>query len=275
MAVSKIDPTGSLEYNKGLGTNVTFELYRAMSEIVIHSAKTFIQDDFEIVVFGDNVNNYREIFHKNFKNLYDTFHSNGGPHSILFLDCDTLVISPVQVFSVFDKFQLFNYTDPKAMGGARAINKYGLQFNHYFNSGVRYFHSSMSKEIWDLGWSYAKDWDLNDWDTEQVIYNQMMYSQDSNYQTWLRPEMNFQALSVPFDKIDSPDIQQRLQHWNGINMNDAKIIHLAGTRGAVNTLLTQWVVWKKITGEEFEFSKVKIVKNENGDPINVSLIDKI
>ena len=49
MAVSKIKPSGKLEYNKQLGAENTYKVYQAMSEIVIHSAETFIQEDFEYV----------------------------------------------------------------------------------------------------------------------------------------------------------------------------------------------------------------------------------
>jgi hypothetical protein len=52
-------------------------------------------------------------------------------------------------------------------------------------------------------------------------------------------------------------------------MNDAKIMHLHGTRGAANTLLLQWELWRRITGEEFEFSTLTVVKNSTGAPIDI------
>jgi hypothetical protein len=269
MAVSKIKPSGKLEYNKQLGAENTYKVYQAMSEIVIHSAETFIQEDFEYVIFQDEVDSYQEIFHKNFDHVYSEFHTEDGPHNILFLDCDTLVVGPVEVFGKFDRFQLFNYTDPKTLSGDDANNKYGLQHEHYFNAGVRYYPSTMSKEVWDLGWSYARDWDYNIWGTEQIIFNQMMYSQDPDVKTWLRPDMNFQAMNVPFGDVDDPALQSYLKNWNGIHMNDAKIMHLHGTRGAANTLLLQWELWRRITGEEFEFSTLKVVKNSSGAPIDI------
>jgi len=269
MAVSKIKPNGKLEYNKQLGAENTHKVYQAMSEIVIHSAETFIQEDFEYVVFQDEVDSYQEIFHKNFDHVYSEFNSADGPHNILFLDCDTLVVGPVEVFGKFDRFQLFNYTDPKTLSGDDANNKYGLQHEHYFNAGVRYYPSTMPKELWDLGWSYAKDWDYDIWGTEQIIFNAMMYSQDPDVKTWLRPDMNFQAMNVPFGDVDNPALQAYLKNWNGIHMNDAKIMHLHGTRGAANTLLLQWELWRRITGEEFEFSTVNVVKDLTGAPVNI------
>jgi hypothetical protein len=52
-------------------------------------------------------------------------------------------------------------------------------------------------------------------------------------------------------------------------MNDAKIMHLHGTRGAVNTVLLQWELWRRITGEEFEFSTLKVVRDSAGMPIDI------
>lgn len=268
MAVSKIKTDKKLEYNKEIGADNTFALYNAMSEIVQHSAETFIQEDFETEIFEDEVDSYQEIFHKNFQNVYDTWNDN-GPNNILFLDCDTLVINPVEVFDKFDRFQLFNYTDPKTLSGNDANNKYGIQHDHYFNAGCRYYPSSMTKEVWDLGWSYAKDWDYNIWGTEQIIFNEMMYSQDPEVTTWLRPDMNWQGMNIPFNDIDNGNIQKALEVWNGIPMNEAKIVHLHGTRGAGNTLLLQWELWRRITGEEFEFSSLDIVKDENNNAVNI------
>jgi hypothetical protein len=180
------------------------------------------------------------------------------------------VVAPVQVFGQFDRFQLFNYTDPKTLSGHDANNQYGLQHEHYFNAGVRYYPDTMSKELWDLGWSYAKDWDYDIWGTEQIIFNEMMYSQDRNHKTWLRPDMNFQAMNVLFNDIDNSGLQQYLKNWNGISMNDAKILHLHGTRGAANTLALQWELWRRITGEEFEFSTVEVVKDDQNRPFDIS-----
>jgi hypothetical protein len=47
--------------------------------------------------------------------------------------------------------------------------------------------------------------------------------------------------------------------WNNTQLNKSKIVHLHGTRGAEQTLLTQWTLWKKLTSEEFEFENVKVV----------------
>ena len=258
LAVSKINANSELEYNQNLGAELTYQVYRAMSEIVIHSAETFIQEDFDIVVFEDQVDSYQQIFHNNFKNVHDVW-TQDGPNNILFLDCDTLVTAPVNVFGKYDKFQMFNYTDPKRLSGDDLNNKYGLDFEHYFNAGCRYYPAHMSSSVWDLGWSYASDWDYDIWGTEQLIFNAMMYSQNPDVAHWLTPAMNYQAMNVPHNDIDNPARIQQLDSWNGISINDAKIMHLHGTRGAANTLLLQWELWRRITGEHFEFTDFDVI----------------
>lgn len=263
LAVSKILDNDKLEYNQNIGTDNTYKIYQAMSEILIHSAETFIQEDFDIVVFEDQVENYQEIFHKNFQNVHDTW-LDDGPNNILYLDCDTLVTAPAKVFGRFPSFQLFNYTDPKTLQGKDADNKYGLMHEHYFNAGVRYYPDTMPEDLWDLGWKYASDWDYNIWGTEQIIFNEMMYSQDPDYKTWLMPEMNYQAMNLSARSLDDGRLIRRLNDWNGCDINDAKIMHLHGTRGAGNTLGTQWEMWRRITGEEFEFSCLDVVLDNHG-----------
>ena len=66
-----------------------------MAEIVQHSAETFIQEDFETVIFQDEVDSYQQIFHNNFQHVYDEWQKE-EPNNVLFLDCDTLVINPVE-----------------------------------------------------------------------------------------------------------------------------------------------------------------------------------
>jgi len=261
LSVCKIRDSGKIEYNKNQSTEATFQIYNAMAEIVIHSAETFIQEDFEIVVFEDEVDSYQEIFHKNFQNVYDLWQEE-GPNNIFYLDCDTLITRPLEIFGKYDRFQLFNYTDPKRLQGPDAGNKYGLQHEHYFNAGVRYYPSTMTPELWDLGWSYANDWDYDIWGTEQVIFNEMMYCQDRDVNTWLDPTMNYQAMGLTPQGLEDSNHLNALNRWNGCEINDAKVMHLHGTRGAGNTLLTQWAIWKKITGEEFDFTNLAVEQDQ-------------
>lgn len=268
LTVSKIKNSDSLEYNRQLGADNNYLVYEAMAEIVVHSARHFIQEEFDVHIIRDEVDSYQQIFHNNFQNVYDVWNPD-EPNNILYLDGDTLVTGPVSVFGKLDHFQMFNYTDPKTLSGKDAENKYGLQFEHYLNAGCRYYPATMDKAVWDLGWSYANDWDYNIWGTEQIIFNAMMYSQDPDYRKWVDPLMNFQVMSMPFQKLHDEQAWSFYDNWNGASHRDAKIMHLHGTRGAVNTLITQWVLWKKLTGEQFEFSRFNVVTDDQGNPVEL------
>ena len=57
----------------------------------------------EFVIFDDEVDNYQQIFHKNFTNVYEIWQEN-GPNNILFLDTDTLVVSPISILAHFSLY---------------------------------------------------------------------------------------------------------------------------------------------------------------------------
>jgi hypothetical protein len=231
-----------------------------MCDILCESADRFVEGEWDFEIIENDVKNYQEIFDKNFGEVYEMW--DGGKNNILFLDLDTFIVNTVDVFDKLSDFQMFNYTDPKTLGGNDAKNKYGLQHQHYLNAGVRYYPKSMSKDVWELGWQYAKDWDYNIWGTEQIIFNEMMYSQDKDHNKWLTPEMNYQMMNATPELLENPNYIQQLNLWNETELNKAKIVHLHGTRGAEQTLLTQWSLWKKLTGEDFEFEHVNIVEGK-------------
>lgn len=270
LTVSRIVGNEQAEYNNNLTNEQKYILYEAMAEIVVHSAKHFIEEDFEVHIIRDDVQSYQEIFHKNFQNVYDIWKED-GPNNILYLDNDTLVTAPVSVFGKYKHFQMFNYTDPKSLQGKDLNNKYRLKFDHYLNAGCRYYPSDMNQAVWNLGWMYANDWDYNIWGTEQVIFNSMMYSQNFNHENWIHPTMNFQVMSMPFQQLDNEQAWKQYDTWNGCSYKDAKIMHLHGTRGAGNTLITQWLLWKKITGEEFQFSRVDIKTDTAGKVTGIDI----
>ena len=266
MALCRIKNNDILEYNTDQGADNTFKLYSSMSEIVCESVDTFLEGDWEFEIIENEVDSYQEVFDKNFGEVYEMWDS--GNNNVFFLDLDTIMLKPVNVFDQLNNFQMFNYTDPKTLGGKDANNKYGLQHEHYFNAGVRYYPKTMSQDVWDLGWKYASDWDYNIWGTEQIIFNEMMYSENKDVKNWHDPTMNFQMMNAVPQAISNPHYIAQIEAWNGANIDDAKIMHLHGTRGADKTVMTQWQLWKQVTGEEFEFEHINIVQ-DNGIAVGV------
>lgn len=266
MALCRIKNNDKLEYNTDQGADNTFKLYSSMSEIVCESVGTFLEGDWEFEIIENEVDSYQEVFDKNFGEVYEMWDS--GNNNVFFLDLDTIMLKPVNVFDQLNNFQMFNYTDPKTLGGKDANNKYGLQHEHYFNAGVRYYPKTMSQDVWDLGWKYASDWDYNIWGTEQIIFNEMMYSENKDVKNWHDPTMNFQMMNAVPQAIFNPHYIAQIEAWNGANIDDAKIMHLHGTRGADKTVMTQWQLWKQVTGDEFEFEHINIVQ-DNGMAVGV------
>jgi hypothetical protein len=121
-----------------------------------------------------------------------------------------------------DYFMMFNFTDPKTFNSP---NRYNRQFDYFFNAGVRLFPAGMQQNIWDTALEMAKDWDSDTYDTEQIILNSMLWDQGVSLDQVLRPEWSYQAQWLP-DQV--PVWQQNL--WNGININDANIIHTHSSR---------------------------------------------
>jgi len=68
--------------------------------------------------------------------------------------------------------------------------------------------------------------------------------------------------------IFNPHYIAQIEACNGANIDDAKVMHLHGTRGADKTVMTQWQLWKQVTGEEFEFEYINIVQ-DNGMAVGV------
>lgn len=266
MALCRIKDNQKLEYNQEKGADNTFKLYSSMCEILCESVDTFLEGDWDFEIIENEVDSYQQVFDTNFKEVYEMW--DGGKNNVFFLDLDTIMLKPVNIFDQLDHFQMFNYTDPKTLSGQDAKNKYGLQHQHYLNAGVRYYPSKMSQDVWDLGWKYANDWDYNIWGTEQIIFNEMMYSENKDVNNWLDPTMNFQMMNAVPQAVYHEQYIAQIEEWNGASIDDAKIMHLHGTRGADKTVMTQWQLWKQITGDEFEFEHIKIVQN-NGMAVGV------
>jgi hypothetical protein len=73
------------------------------------------------------------------------------------------------------------------------------------------------------------NWNPDRWDSEQVIYNAMMYHQDTDPQKYYDPRKAFQLLQYP---IDHP-VNER---FNQIKLSDASVAHFHGSRDTTGRL---------------------------------------
>jgi hypothetical protein len=199
-----------------------FANYMAMHEISVASYNKFLQGDWELKFITGQVGQINEAFERTFWAIHDLWHSE--PCNILYTDPDTIAIKPVEFWDRYSDFRMFNYTDPRQYTGA---NPYGRQFANFFNAGVRYFPSTMNSEVWGIGSSMAKSWDTSTYDTEQIILNAMLWDQGITLEQALEPAQAWQLFH--------PDVNFG-NAWNGCSINDARILHLHSSRGAVDRL---------------------------------------
>jgi hypothetical protein len=184
--------------------------YDEMYAISAASAKKYLDGTWEPVVFSDPAPSRVAMFQANWQRIWDLWHSE--PCNILYLDSDTVFVRATQVFGRFEQFRLFNWTHPKSKHS----------FSNYFNAGVRYYPHTMSSTTWDIGQRMATNWDLNIWDQEQVIFNQMFWSQDLAWSDAHRADLNWQM------PVSGPQDHDK---FNGLEQSQAHIIHYHGTRG--------------------------------------------
>ena len=196
--------------------------YTAMEHLCVASANQYIKDLDEVKVFRGNADNIRDVFKINFYDIYELWKEG---HNILYADLDVLFVKDVQYFDQFNKFAMFNLTDPTSTTDSH----YNVKFNHFFNCGIRYYPKDMDQSVWDLGIEMVENWNPDRWDSEQIIYNAMMFSQDIKTTDILKPWLAYQMLTG--------NLESDTNH-NKINLSDAKAIHLHGSRGSFNRLQT-------------------------------------
>jgi hypothetical protein len=193
-----------------------------MHKISAASYTKFLQGEWELKFITGEVGQINEAFEKTFWAIHDLWHNE--PCNILYTDPDTIAVKPVEFWDKYQHFLMFNYTDPKQFNKS---NPYGRSYPDFFNAGVRYFPSTMDESIWQLGAKMAQTWDPNTYDTEQVILNAMLWDQGIKLNDALDPTMAWQLFH--------PDLNFG-QAWNGCPIQDARILHLHSSRGAVDRL---------------------------------------
>ena len=147
------------------------ENYQAMENIATQSALKNLEKLNEIKVFRGEADNIRDVFKKNFYEIYELWQKG---HNILYADLDVVFTQPVNYFENSNTFRMYNLTDPVKT----TCDHYNVEFETYFNCGIRYYPKDMSQDVWDLGIEMVENWNPERWDSEQIIYKAMMWSQN-------------------------------------------------------------------------------------------------
>ena len=209
-----------------------FESYQAMHNISVKSHEACLEGDWELVFYGGETDNIHQALKETFYKIYELWSKE--PCNILYTDPDTLMVAPTKIFGEFKEFRMFNVTDPKSFSEP---NQYDKSYFKFLNAGVRYFPATMSQEIWDIGLKMAETWNLADWNTEQIILNEMAWSQ--NVTDMIQPKLAYQAFMIPGGEAWADE-------WNGCKFEDANIIHWHSSRHAKTKLHMMETVAKQI-----------------------------
>ena len=203
-----------------------YNKYVECHQLSLGSFNKHLKGDWEYKFIGGKFETIHHALRHTFFEIYKLWKDN-GPANILYTDPDTMAINSVDVFGQHNKFMMFNYSEPKFF---HVKNKYGLTFPHFFNAGVRYFPATLSPDVWQVGLDMANDWDLTDYNTEQIILNQMLWSQGMHVSDALLPKLVYQAHWLP--GVD----RWRQDTWNGTFIRDASILHVHASRNIDNKL---------------------------------------
>ena len=203
-----------------------YDWYMKMHDISLRSFEKNLQGDWEFVFFNKEVENIQEVFKDHFFEIYDIWKQ--GDCNILYCGPDNIMMKPTEFFGQYDDFRMFNYTDPKQ---STEPNHYNIQHQHFFNADVRYYPSTMSQDIWDMGLEMAENWDFDSWNTEQFILNKMLWDQEGRtIENTLDPTVAYQGHQLFLDNWEQRKAYSN--EWNTCDLKQAHIIHLHGSRNA-------------------------------------------
>ena len=194
--------------------------YNDMHRVSRATAEKFLNGNWEAIVWTDPAPSRLDIFKRNWQRIWDLWHRE--PCNILYLDSDTMFVRPTEIFERFLEFRMFNWTDPKSTD----------QFENFYNAGVRYYPSTINAKTWSIGQQLAQNWNDNNWNMEQDIFNAMFWQQDIVDNDHHHPELNWQGMKMI---VNSPQAQATHEKWNQCPLDQAHILHIHGSRNAVQT----------------------------------------
>lgn len=191
-----------------------YPIYEKMNALSEASFFHFLEGDWELINLVSQAQDVNHVFRQQFQTIWEIWQQE--PCNIFYCGSDTQMIKPTKVFGRYNKFLLFNYTDPKRFGPCA----------HFLNADIRYYPSTMSRDTW--AWALAQLKTLDWWNSDQLLYNQMVWCQGVGHQEVIDPKMAYQGFMLPGNEAQVAASNS----WNNCDLNDAHIIHWHGSRGA-------------------------------------------
>lgn len=225
------------------------ENYQAMEKITIRSARRYLSNLDGIKVFRGKARSMGDAFRLNFYEIYDLWQQG---HNVLYADVDVVFMRAACYFSESSVFRMYNLTDPTATNDTF----YNMKFPYFFNCGIRYYPKDMKQSVWDLGLSMARRWNSKRWDSEQVIYNAMMWSQGIKLEDVYSPAHAYQWLfEDPCKSREAIEISN--ERFNRIDWRKCSAIHVHGSRGSQDRLaLMEELCGNRFHGDKNDISSI-------------------
>lgn len=213
-------------YNDRSHENNLVENYAEMEKICVATAEKNIVGLDDVVVFRGQADNIRDVFKQNFYEIHELW-SEGN--NILYADLDVVFMKPWTWFEPTYLFSMYNLTDPPKTH----CDHYNISFDHFFNCGIRYYPYKMMQSVWDIGFEMLDNWNPERWDSEQIVYNAMMWSQSPHVGDFWRAPLAYQMLHSPY----TPGGQYTNNQFNGtLDLKDVLAVHIHGSRGSHDRL---------------------------------------
>jgi hypothetical protein len=196
-----------------------YETYKRMYQYSRASLRHFLQDEWTEICYTEEIQHVNQAARISWQNIYELWHKE--PCNILVVGPDVSMIRPTKIFGVFNEFRLFNWTDPKSYTDE---NPWGVRHNDYFNGDLIYLPHTMKKEVWDIYEQMMPNYRDTAWGDDQIITNQMFWSQNIPWQEAHRPDLFYMAHWLPWKSV------REMDEWNCYKMNQAHTIHWSGSR---------------------------------------------
>lgn len=202
-----------------------FEIYEEMVSIQIESINKNIPDVDEVIIVSGEYDTMEELFYEVFKQIHKLW--NTEKCNILCSAADVLFINNVEIFGNYEDFTLFG---PNA--GQRVIDDVPISLD-----SLRYFPSTMQKEILDMGmniWNEEISKYLNEekqisWEFEMYVFNKMFYTQRNG--KYLNADITFEHLEKckKYHRLMVDGFTEDI--WWPCDIYDASVLIFSATRG--------------------------------------------
>jgi len=198
-----------------------YQNYLSMYQASRASLRHFLAGDWEEVCFTEDVDHVNQSARLGWQRVYNMWHQE--PCNILIVGPDVSMVRPTRIFDQFAEFRMFNWTDPKSFTDP---NPWNISHKDYFNGDLVYIPHTTSRSVWEIFEQMVSNYRDSEWGDDQIITNQMFWSQNIPWEEAHRPDIYYMAHWLPWAS------QRDMDEWNCFKMRYAHMIHWSGSRNS-------------------------------------------